>query len=90
MARRKKKERAEELRGMSDEDLTKELNESYRRLFTVRLQTSTRQQTNTTEEGKVRRQIARIRTLQRERELAAAYASPAATSATASAARTGR
>lgn len=74
MAGRKKKERAEELRSMSDPDLTKELTDTYRRLFTVRLQLSTRQQTNTTEETKVRRQIARIRTLQRERELAAAYA----------------
>jgi large subunit ribosomal protein L29 len=74
MAKRKKKERAEELRSMSDSDLSKELDETYRRLFTVRLQLSTRQQLNTTEETKVRRQIARIRTLQRERQLAAAYA----------------
>jgi large subunit ribosomal protein L29 len=74
MAKRKKKERAEELRSMSDGDLSKELDETYRRLFTVRLQLSTRQQTDTTEEKKVRRQIARIRTLQRERQLAAAYA----------------
>ncbi len=74
MAGRKKKERADELRSMSDVDLTKELTDTYRRLFTVRLQLSTRQQLNTTEETKVRRQIARIRTLQRERELSAAYA----------------
>ena len=74
MAGRKKKERADELRHMSDDDLVKELNEAYRRLFTVRLQLSTRQQTNTTEKTKVARQIARIRTLQRERELAVAYA----------------
>ncbi len=74
MAGRKKKERADELRGMSDEDLAKELNEAYRRLFTLRLQLTTRQQTNTTEKAKVPRQIARIRTIQRERELAAAYA----------------
>jgi large subunit ribosomal protein L29 len=74
MAGRKKKERADELRAMSDEDLAKELNETYRRLFTLRLQLSTRQQTNTSEKAKVMRQIARIRTLQRERELAAAYA----------------
>ncbi len=70
----RKKEQAGALRALSDEDLTKELTETYRRLFTVRLQLSTRQQLNTTEETKVRRQIARIRTLQRERELAAAYA----------------
>jgi large subunit ribosomal protein L29 len=74
MAGRKKKERADELRSMSDQDLANELAETYRRLFTVRLQLSTRQQTNTSEHAKVRRQIARIRTLQRERQLAAAYA----------------
>ena len=74
MAGRKQKEHAEELRAMSDADLAKELNEAQRRLFTVRLQLSTRQQTNTTERAKVMRQVARIRTLQRERELAAAYA----------------
>ena len=74
MAGRKTKERSEELRGLSDEKLATELQETYRRLFTVRLQLSTRQQTNTTEETKVKRQIARIRTLQRERQLAAAFA----------------
>jgi large subunit ribosomal protein L29 len=73
MAGRKKKERADELRAMSDENLAKELNEAYRRLFTVRLHLTTRQQTNTSERAKVQRQIARIRTLQRERELAAAF-----------------
>ena len=67
-------ERAEELRGLSDADLSKELGEAYRQLFTVRLRLATRQQTNTTERTKVKRQIARIRTLQRERELEAAYA----------------
>ena len=74
MAGRKKKERADELRGLSDDDLAKELSETYRRLFTLRLQLSTRQQTNTSEKAKVTRQIARIRTIQRERELATAYA----------------
>jgi large subunit ribosomal protein L29 len=78
MAGRKKKERADELRGLSDENLAKELNEAYRRLFTIRLQLTTRQQTNTSEKAKVSRQIARIRTIQRERELAAAYAAHAA------------
>ena len=74
MAGRKTKERAEGLRALSDEALSKELDEAYRRLFTVRLHLTTRQQTNTSEKAKVARQIARIRTLQRERELAAAYA----------------
>lgn len=74
MAGRRKKERADELRALSDEKLANELNEAYRRLFSVRLQLATRQQTNTSERAKVQRQIARIRTIQRERELAAAYA----------------
>lgn len=74
MAGRKTKERADELRGLSDEKLATELNEAYRRLFTIRIQLTTRQQSNTTEKTKVKRQIGRIRTLQRERELAAAYA----------------
>jgi large subunit ribosomal protein L29 len=72
---RNKMEAALELRKLSDDDLAKELNDAYRRLFTLRLQLATRQQTNTSEKAKVTRQIARIRTLQRERELAAAYAS---------------
>lgn len=72
MARRKAKERAEGLRALSDEKLAQELDETYRRLFTLRVQLTTRQQTNTSELAKIRRQIARIRTLQRERELAAA------------------
>lgn len=72
MARRKAKERATELRALNDEKLATELGEAYRRLFTLRLQLSTRQQTNTSEGAKARRQIARIRTIQRERELEAA------------------
>lgn len=74
MARRKTKERAEGLRGLSDEELEKTLVDAYRALFTVRLRLSTRQQTNTTEETKARRQVARIRTIQRERELHSAFA----------------
>jgi len=74
MAGRKKKERADGLRELNDEKLANELNEAYRRLFSVRVGLTTRQQTNTSEKRKVGRQIARIRTIQRERELAAAYA----------------
>ncbi|MHB8376179.1 MAG: 50S ribosomal protein L29 [Dehalococcoidia bacterium] len=73
MAGRKEKQGAD-LRGMTDEALDKELTETYRRLFSVRLALTTRQQTNTTENAKIKRQIARIRTIQRERQLAAAYA----------------
>ena len=74
MAGKKQREHATELRGLSDENLSNELDEAYRRLFTLRLQLSTRQNTSTSERAKVSRQIARIRTIQRERELAAAFA----------------
>ena len=64
---------AEELRELSDEELAKELEETYREQFTVRLQLSTRQQANTSVPRRMRRRIARIKTLQREREVAALY-----------------
>jgi large subunit ribosomal protein L29 len=63
----------QDLRAKSDEDLAKELGEAYRQFFTVRLQLSTRQLTNV---GEARRRIARIKTIQRERELEAAFAAP--------------
>lgn len=73
MARRKRRQKVDELRSLSDEDLAKELDETYRQLLTVRLQLSTRQLSNTAEASKVRRKIARIKTLQREREFVAFY-----------------
>ena len=69
----KTKKLAEELRELSDEDLAKELEETYRELFTVRLQLATRQQANTSVPRRRRRRIARIKTLQREREVAALH-----------------
>ena len=64
----------QELRAKSGEDLDKELGEAYRQSFTVRLQLSTRQLTNVNEASKVRRRIARIKTIQREKEQEAAFA----------------
>ena len=64
---------AEELRELSDEDLAKEMEESYRQLFTARLQLSTQQLANTALPRKTRRNIGRIKKIQRERELAALY-----------------
>ena len=49
--------------------LEKELDDSYRQLFTLRLQVATRQLQNVKEIGKTKRKIARIKTLQRQREL---------------------
>ena len=70
MPRRKKKAGAEELRALSDQDLARRLEESYRQLFSLRLKISTRQLANHRELPKAGRQIARIKTIQREREIA--------------------
>jgi ribosomal protein L29 len=64
----------QDLRAKSHEDLAKELGEAYRQWFTVRLQLSIRQLTNVSEARKARQRIARIKTIQRERELEAAFA----------------
>jgi large subunit ribosomal protein L29 len=72
MARnRKRKEETKSLRDLSDGDLLKELDDTYRQLFTSRLQTTTRQLANTSLPRKLRRRVARIKTIQRERQLAA-------------------
>lgn len=60
-----------ELVGMDATRLNKELDDSYRQLFTLRLQVATRQLNNTSEIQKTRRKIAQIKTLQRQRELVA-------------------
>ena len=70
---RKGKQQVDELRELSDDDLAKELEETYRQNFTTRLQVSTRQAANTSLPRKTRRQIARIKTVQREREVVALH-----------------
>lgn len=74
MARRKKKKTVvEELRDLSDADLAHRLEESYRDMFSMHLKLATRQLANHRELPKVKHQIARIKTVQREREIAAAW-----------------
>jgi large subunit ribosomal protein L29 len=58
-----------ELVAMDSTRLARELEDSYRQLFTLRLQVATRQLQNVKEIGKTKRKIARIKTLQRQREL---------------------
>lgn len=58
-----------ELAAMEPNRLDKELEDTYRQLFTLRLQVATRQLQNVKEIGKVKRKIARIKTLKRQREL---------------------
>lgn len=69
---KKLKTKTEDIRKLSDADLAKELEETHRRLFSLRLQNQTRQLANHRELPKVRRLIARLKGIQRERELALA------------------
>ncbi len=61
--------KVEEILKLSDADLQKQLDESYRRLFSLRLQKETLQLTNHREIPVIRRTIARLKTFQRQREL---------------------
>jgi ribosomal protein L29 len=62
----------DELVAMDATRLGRELEDSYRQLFTLRLQVATRQLQNVKEIHKTKTRIARIKTLQHQRELAAA------------------
>jgi large subunit ribosomal protein L29 len=61
--------KASELRVMTDAELMNKLDDSYQELFNLRFQKTTGKLTNTTRVPEVKREIARIKTLQREREL---------------------
>jgi large subunit ribosomal protein L29 len=69
---KKIKGNVEEILKMSDEDLQKQLDESYRRLFSLRLQKETMQLTNHRQLPAIKRTIARLKTFQRQRELSKA------------------
>jgi large subunit ribosomal protein L29 len=58
-----------EYRGMSTEDLKKQLEESHQELFNLRFRVSTKQLANHREVRRVKRKIARLETLLTEREL---------------------
>jgi len=68
---KKLKTRTADIRKLSDADLTKELEEAHKRLFSLRLQWETRQLTNHNEIPKMKRQVARLKTIQHERQLVA-------------------
>ena len=55
--------KASELRGRSADELTKELQSPLRAQFNLRMQKATQQLNNTSQIRKVRRDIARVRTL---------------------------
>ena len=59
----------EEIRSLSDTELAKRLDEARQELFNLRFRLATRQLVNHRELPRVRKRIARIKTVQREREL---------------------
>lgn len=59
-----------ELRAKSDADLQKELLDLRKAQFGLRMQVATQQLTNTSQLGKVRKDIARVKTIQREKAAA--------------------
>jgi large subunit ribosomal protein L29 len=61
---------AKELREKSPTDLEKELLELRKAQFGLRMQVATQQLTNTSQIGKVRKDIARVKTIQREKVVA--------------------
>jgi len=61
--------KVEEIRARSDEELAKRLEEAYQELFNLRFRAATRQLVNHREIPRVRREIARLKTIIRERGL---------------------
>ena len=62
--------KAKELRARDPEALRKELGELLRAHFSLRMQIATQQLTNTSQLGKTRRDIARVRTVMNEKAAA--------------------
>ena len=61
--------RIQEVRVLSSEELKKQLDEAYRELFNLRFRLATKQLVNYQEIRNVRKRIARIKTIIRERAL---------------------
>jgi len=61
--------RAEEIRALSDEELTKQLEEAHQELFNLRFRLATRQLVNHRQIRQVKKKIAKMMTIRRQREL---------------------
>ena len=59
----------QEIRSLSNEQLTDELNKTYRELMNLRFRAATNQLTDTNEPRKTRKDIARLLTVMQERNL---------------------
>jgi large subunit ribosomal protein L29 len=62
-----------EIRNLSDVELGRRLDEAHQEMFNLRFQYATGQLKNTARLSEVRREIAQMRTVLRERELATYY-----------------
>ena len=67
----------EELRAMNDETLELQLKDTIKHLFQLRFQSATERLETPSEIKKAKQEIARIKTVQRERQLAAERAAAA-------------
>jgi len=61
--------RVDEFRALSTEDIAKQLEEAYQELLNLRFRLATKQLVNHRELPMVRKKIAQLRTILREREL---------------------
>jgi large subunit ribosomal protein L29 len=68
--------KTKDLRELTADELEQKLVESKQELFNLRFQVATGKQDNSSRLGHVRREIARVATLLREREIEAAEAAP--------------
>ena len=59
----------EEIRALSNEALKKQLEEAHQELFNLRFRLATKQLVNHREVSRVKKEIARLKTIMREREL---------------------
>ncbi len=62
--------KVEEIRALSSDEIAKALESAYEEQFNLRFRLATRQLVNHREPGRVKRNIARIKTVMREREIA--------------------
>jgi large subunit ribosomal protein L29 len=62
--------KVEEIRALSTEELAKQLEEAHQELFNLRFRLATKQLVNHRELPRVKKRIAQLKTIMKERELA--------------------
>ena len=65
--------KVKEIQALSDEELTKQLEAAHQELFNLRFRLATKQLVNHREIPRVKKKIARLKTIIRERELGIKY-----------------